>query len=140
MTPQTILIPTDFSPDAAAALVHALALAKLYKARLLIVFVKPSSVLPHALDDVDDPEEQEMHKELEAFIPPEPGVPCEHRFLRGNPPDSILRFAEEHDADLIVMGTHGLTNAVDQAVGSIAQAVIARAKTPVICAHVPRGE
>lgn len=60
------------------------------------------------------------------------------RFLgTGAPADEILRFAESHQADLIVMGTYGLTGATPWAIGSVAEAVVRRAHCPVLTCKLP---
>ena len=120
----TILVPTDFSQGAQAALACGEQLARAIDAGLLIVHVKPSNLLPHASDDVDDPEEHAVHAALDKVAPKDASVPSAHRFLRGNPPDEILKIADAEDASMIVIGTHGETNSPDVPLGAIAKAVV----------------
>jgi nucleotide-binding universal stress UspA family protein len=47
----------------------------------------------------------------------------------------IVRFADEHDADLIVLGSHGRTHLLDVAVGSVAGAVAAHSRRTVLIVH-----
>jgi nucleotide-binding universal stress UspA family protein len=134
MTDKSILVPTDFSRDAAEALHYASLLAHVLDKPITLVHVKPSSILPHAQEDVDDSEENEK---FETLTPDRPHIEFERRFLHGNPPDAILQFAYERHAGLIVMGSHGLTDAPDQPIGSIAAAVLHRSRVPVICVKAP---
>jgi nucleotide-binding universal stress UspA family protein len=135
----TILIPTDFSDCAEAALVCGERLARDIDASLLIVHVKPGNLLPHASDDVDDPDEYAVHASLDKCAPADSSIPCVRRFLRGNPPDEIHKIAEAEDATLIVMGTHGQTNSREVALGAIAKAVILGSPRSVIAVKPATG-
>ncbi len=56
-----------------------------------------------------------------------------HHVAIGRPADEILRLARELGADLIVMGTHGLSGAVERLfVGSVAQKVVRTAPCTVV--------
>lgn len=50
----------------------------------------------------------------------------------GNPGVEIAQWAEEHDVDLIVMGSRGRTGRMNVLLGSVAQAVLAECRTPVL--------
>ena len=69
---------------------------------------------------------------LEAVVPTDPTVPYEHRLITGDPATAIARLAEEEQADLIVMGTHGRTGLTRLLMGSVAEAVVRRAPCPVL--------
>lgn len=135
---KTILVPTDFSGDASAALYYAGQLAIALQADILIIYVKPGNVLPHAVDDVADNEESRIHALLDATRPSDPTVSFTKRFLRGNPADEILKLAAGQ-VDLVIMGTHGQTNAPDMLLGSIAQAVVRKSTCPVLTVKSPAG-
>lgn len=47
----------------------------------------------------------------------------------------IVTFADEHDADLIVLGSHGRTRLVDVVLGSVAGAVAAHSRRSVLIVH-----
>ena len=49
----------------------------------------------------------------------------------------IVDVADEHDASLIVLGSHGRTGLAGVFVGSVAGAVAAHARQPVLIAHRP---
>ena len=52
--------------------------------------------------------------------------------LSGYPAEEILRAAEKHHADIIVMGTHGRTG-IDRIIfGSVAEKVVTAAPCPVL--------
>lgn len=52
--------------------------------------------------------------------------------LIGSPPFEIVRFAEEHKADLIVMGTHGFGPVRRLLLGSVTDRVLRQAPCPVL--------
>ena len=51
--------------------------------------------------------------------------------------DMIIGAAEEHDADLIVMGTHGRTGLAHVFLGSVAERTLRRAPCPVLTVQAP---
>ena len=58
----------------------------------------------------------------------------------GKPADEIVRYAREHDVDLIVMGTHGREGVARVFIGSVAETVVRRAACPVLTLHHPEHE
>jgi nucleotide-binding universal stress UspA family protein len=50
----------------------------------------------------------------------------------GNPFEAILRVADEWEADLIVLGTHGRTGLTHLLLGSVAEKVIRHSKKPLL--------
>lgn len=54
---------------------------------------------------------------------------------RGNPHDDILGYAEDHDIDVIVMGTHGRTGVKRALLGSVTENVVRHSEIPVLTVH-----
>jgi nucleotide-binding universal stress UspA family protein len=55
------------------------------------------------------------------------------REVQSGPPFvEIVRYAKEHDVDLIVMGTHGRTGIAHALIGSVAEKVVRKAPCPVL--------
>jgi nucleotide-binding universal stress UspA family protein len=52
--------------------------------------------------------------------------------LNGRPADRILDYADDHDIDLVVLGTHGRSGIDRFVMGSVAETVLGRATTPVL--------
>ncbi|OYR69516.1 universal stress protein [Halorubrum ezzemoulense] len=50
----------------------------------------------------------------------------------GTPHSAILQYADDHDADLIVMGTHGRTGVERYLLGSVTEKVVRLADAPVV--------
>ena len=57
--------------------------------------------------------------------------------VRGNPVEEILRYSEEKNCDLIVMGTHGQGTLADAMMGSTARRVLRRSPKPVLVVRLP---
>ncbi len=74
----------------------------------------------------------EVSKMLEAIMPPDKNVKYEHQLVMGMAADDIVRVAEEQNADLIVIGTHGRTGLKRVLMGSVAEAVMRCATCPVL--------
>ena len=58
----------------------------------------------------------------------------------GTAPDCILSYAEKHNADLIVMGTHGRRGYDRVVLGSVTNRVMRRASCPVLAICKPQQE
>lgn len=52
--------------------------------------------------------------------------------LRGHPAETIVKYADDHDIDLIVTGTRGMGGFKSLVIGSVAQKVVTYAKVPVL--------
>ena len=56
-----------------------------------------------------------------------------YKFLKlGSPRDEIIATAEEWEADMIILGTHGRTGLDHFIAGSVAESVVRKAKCPVL--------
>ena len=60
--------------------------------------------------------------------------------VRGNPVEEILKYTEEKNCDLIVMGTHGHGTLADAMIGSTARRVVRRSPKPVLVVRLPEEE
>jgi nucleotide-binding universal stress UspA family protein len=138
---QTILHPTDFSENARPAFEAACALARDYQATLLLLHVMAPSVSPLMAAPPADPsrpvESQKRHPRLPWPKAPDSPIRIEHRLAEGDPPEEILRLAGTFVCDLIVMGTHGKTGLKRLLTGSVAEAVLRRARCPVMVVKPP---
>jgi nucleotide-binding universal stress UspA family protein len=57
--------------------------------------------------------------------------------VRGNPVAEILKYSQEKNCDLIVMGTHGQGTLADAMMGSTARRVLRRSPKPVLVVRLP---
>jgi nucleotide-binding universal stress UspA family protein len=134
-----ILVALDGSPDAEAALHHAVSLARDQNARLTLLTVGPSPNRSAAVGTAAPPDITEVHCELlrEALtlIPKDVGVTT--RLERGDAPATILRISEEEESDLIVMGSHGHSRVHRALLGSVSERVLAKSAIPVLLMRGP---
>jgi nucleotide-binding universal stress UspA family protein len=137
----TILHPTDFSPNSDEAFHFACALARDCNARLIIVHAvepAPAVVGEGALVPYDLVELLlEARRKIDELNPAEPCVHLETVIRDGPAPAVILDAADEFEADLIVMGTHGRTGLKRLFLGSVAELVLRSAHCPVLTVKEP---
>jgi nucleotide-binding universal stress UspA family protein len=145
-----ILVPTDFSEPAEAALAHALEFAQQVGASVTIVHAYhlaiPLSVPAsgggfrmsgHIARELQARAEEAV--EALARDSSKPGFVVEGRAIESPAAIAITKEAERLPADLIVMGTRGLTGLKHLALGSVAERVIQTAPCPVLTVHAPEG-
>ena len=135
----TILHPTDFSEHSEYAYRVACALARDYGARLVLLHIATPVVVVYGEGVVPlDPEAYYAEaRENLVRLDPGPTIRAEHRFEEGRPAEDIPRVAQEIQADLIVMGTHGRTGLRRLLMGSVAEQVMRHAACPVLTVRTP---
>jgi universal stress protein A len=130
-----ILYPTDFSTSGRTALEMATSLAKERGATLLIVHVEEPPMAYGGGElyyGIDEPSREELERMLHEVKPIDARVPCEHRLVTGSPARAIVEMAEEENAAMIVMATHGRTGLTRLLMGSVAEEVVRKATCPVL--------
>lgn len=135
MNAKKIVFPTDFSSSSDAALAYATSLARDTGATLYIVHVEEPPLAYGGGEmyyGIPEPNTAALLKMLHAVKPTDAAVPCEHRLLAGDPAGAVVEFADNENADLIVMGTHGRTGLGRLLMGSVAEAIVRRATCPVL--------
>ncbi len=139
-----IIFATDFSDTSRDASYHALLLAQTFKAELkaLHVFDPSAWNVPSLATDasVGGPEEaRQRGKDNLEELAKSFDLEVETIFAEGDPGHEIVRVAEELNADLIVLGTHGLTGLKRIAIGSVAEFVGRHAPCAVLTIR-PKGK
>jgi nucleotide-binding universal stress UspA family protein len=139
---QTILIPADFSDCSQAAFQVARALARDYRARLLVLHIAepPPFVTPGELERAlqrQDGYRSELEDRLRQLYSSDSLAGVEYRVLDGDPAVEILAVTRESGCDLIVMGTQGRTGLGRMLLGSVAEKVVRNAVCPVLTVKVP---
>jgi universal stress protein A len=144
---RTILVPTDFSDSAGAALECANGIAKAFDAKIVLLHVVDlhAQWVPTGVLVVPAPvpgslvrrTQQQARASLEATAAK---IPAVSRTLvrKGHARDVILAVAGEIEADMIVMGTHGRRGVEHLFVGSVAEYVVRNARVPVTTVRGPR--
>lgn len=130
---ERVLIPTDGSPGTAHAVDHALDIASQYSAALYILFVVDTDALPldaHSqaifehLDETGKESVENIVKRAENR-----GIDSvTEEVLEGNPYEVV----DEHNIDLVVMGTHGRRGLDRYFLGSVTERVVRLADVPVL--------
>ena len=134
---ERILVPVDFSKYARLSIAYAVELAMTYGARLDLLHIVEDVELPGAYGMEASPFAVEdivgrAEKALEEMIRQEIGF--EHVLAEvriGYPAVDIVETAREHEADLIVMATHGRRGIRRLIMGSVAERVVRMAPCPV---------
>lgn len=98
-----ILVATDFSPRSQRAVRRAGILAAQSRGTVIMMHVVDGPGCRETSQDIR--EAQRMTVEQVAVVPELYRVRCEPLVVRGNPSSEILNAAENHDADLIVVGS-----------------------------------
>lgn len=135
MRAQKILVPTDFSHSGDAAMRMASVLAKDTGAKLIIVHVEESPQVYTGGEfyyGVPEPAQEDLERMLGEIKPTYPEVEYEHRLVTGTPAGAIVKLAEDENVDMIIMGTHGRTGLARMLMGSVAEAIVRKAKCPVL--------
>ncbi|MBL9165784.1 MAG: universal stress protein [Planctomycetaceae bacterium] len=153
-----LLVATDFSETAAAALAHGAALARATGAKLTLIHVIYAEKISETLLGLDAmeyltqvlnaPPEQSPYsptlaaerlratalQKLAEAAATAGGrrVAMETALAEGRPSDEILAFAAREAVDLIVLGTHGRGAIGKALIGSVADHVIRQADCPVM--------
>ncbi len=135
-----ILVPVDFSENAAAVLEWAAHLAEEHEAKILLLHAYHLPVEFQQLDGAYLPPDfwanvkAEAEQNLDRYAQDlkKKGVEVEALVREGYPATVIVDEAEAQNADLIVIGTHGLTGLKHMLLGSIAERVVQKATCPVL--------
>jgi nucleotide-binding universal stress UspA family protein len=145
-----LLVATDGSEAAQAALAEALALATASGSELAVVTVwralqgdygvsYPSTAM---LDDLLHAERQQAESVLREAVGEAElaGVPVRTRLTTGDPVEQICAYAREIGARLIAVGTRGHGTVAALILGSVSNGVIRSAPCPVLVVRVPDGD
>ena len=143
MTYRTIVVGTDGSGSAQRAVEQAVELAAADGARLVIVTAfERSDSTPDDRVPADvrwmstDPNEAERHARHGRHIAAEQGVSdVVVQALEGDPADELLEASDTFGADLIVVGSVGLTGSSRFLLGSVASSVLHHAPCDVLVVH-----
>jgi nucleotide-binding universal stress UspA family protein len=135
-----ILVPTDGSDVAEAAAEAAIAFADRFDADLYVVHVLELGELP---PEVEDEGADEFARRGEAAVSAvaematDAGLGVTTAIVDDGEPihRAVLAYADEHDVDCIVMGTHGRTGIDRFVLGSVAERTLREARLPVMTVH-----
>lgn len=139
LKPAKILVPVDFFRNSTTAVDAAVTLAKQFKAALVLVHVIPTyyAVGEYNCFDsaiLEDELRECAQKEFAAILKKikNAGVAAATQILNGRPATQIAEAAKRHQADLIVISTHGRTGFEHVMLGSTTEEVVRHAHCPVL--------
>lgn len=130
----SILVATDGSDNARAALEHALDLAAAVDAVVHVVtVVDPDSPMRFGVAEVEELDDaaQDVVDEI-VRVYDDHDVEIRGDVRRGTPVETLLEYATESDADLIVAGQHGSGGLSDVLLGSTTDRLIRLSSIPVV--------
>jgi len=143
-----IIWPTDFSEPAYEGLKIAVELADRFSAEMLLVHVvaplpamqgglEPTGFhIPTVLKEIEDSAKKSLEEIRQEKIPAD--IRVQTKVLLGRPANEIVRLAEDENADLIVIPTHGESGWQRFMFGSVAERVVRHAECPVLTIRAPK--
>jgi len=137
---EKIIVATDGSKNADNAIQHALEIARMASASdVLILHVCTACTLDLDPDEKNLEIAEQMVRDSAKFFT-ESGITVRTRVETDYPPESIgnavIDAADENDADLIVLGSRGLTEFKGLLLGSVSNKVVHGARCPVLVVKV----
>ncbi|WP_363466545.1 universal stress protein [Halogeometricum borinquense] len=141
---ERILVPTDGSEYAQQAVEHGLSVAEAFDATVHALYVIDTGIIAPRLED-HIPETVRAALETEGKTAIEAvesqarrtSVETVTSLTEGVPEREILAYADEHDIDLIAMGSHGRTGLDRFLLGSTTERVLRGAPSPVLSVRKP---
>ena len=136
-----ILVPTDFSGLSCEVFSWAALLTKEFKAKIVIVHVISKKAAEDMTAQPGNPWERVLEREDNAMIQIfqrclqsdiDQTVETQTLVKVGPTAEKIIEAAQEKNADLIVMTTHGRTGFSHTLIGSVAEKVVRQAPCPVL--------
>lgn len=139
----TILVPTDGSPETREALEHALAIAGDDDATVHALYVVDRRLYTAAEDDTKDEVLRSLEAEGDEALADirrsveDADLECVTVREEGIPHREILGYAEDEGIDLVVIGTHGRTGPERvAALGSTTERVVKNGTVPVLVVDI----
>ena len=132
-----IVVGYDGSPSSRKAVEWAVSLAAKINGDVVVAAVVKAPEFSSSVDEVE-----ESFSDGERYYQPllaemveygnDNKVPLRTEILRGHPAESLVRYAYERKADLLVIGNRGAGGFLSMIIGSVAQKVVAYSQVPVV--------
>ncbi len=134
-----IVVPVDFSPFSYKSIDYASAFALQSNAEILLLHVVPLNYVDGEFIAFDPAQLEKqaadaarIHLEKLSAERIDPELTARIRVVVGRSVDEIVKAAEEFEADLIIMSTHGYTGFKHAFLGSTTENVVRYAPCPVL--------
>jgi nucleotide-binding universal stress UspA family protein len=126
-----IVVPWDFTPVAESALAHAVKIGRMVGESICLLHIVDSAIKPKA-----EGEKKALLKHVAEESSRKYDFAVSAKVLRGSIFTSIAEYANDNEASLVVMGTHGMVG-MQKLTGSWALKVIVKSKAPFIVVQEP---
>lgn len=139
--PRTILVPIDFSRCSIAGLQYAIGFANEFDARIILLHATYLGYIYSSegtgiydVRGLQDAARENAERQMQKLVQTVNfgRARFEMVFTEGSPVLDICAFARDHDVDLIITSTHGLTGFKHVLIGSIAEKVVRHAPCSVL--------
>lgn len=140
-----LLVPTDFSKNAATAIDYAIRVAVKSGAKIVLLHAHETIATGGKArfsfyEEYDRAAARQLHDELKnlksKLARRKPAIQVSAEFFDDNVQSSIIHAANKEKADLIIMGTQGASGFKNLFMGSVTAAVIGKTTVPVLA--IPR--
>ncbi|WP_407482781.1 universal stress protein [Elizabethkingia meningoseptica] len=138
---KTIVLPIDFSERSEFLIDEAVKFAKEVNAKISLIHVAPLDI-GFAIGDMGfqyfpEVEKSEIKEELLQLSRLEQrvtsqNIQCDHLLKQGDAASIILEYAEEKNADYLVIGSHGRSGMYDVFIGSLTKSITKKSTIPVL--------
>ncbi len=146
---ENVLIATDGSKHSENAAKMGIELAKLSKGKVTAIYVADIGRYFAPVSDVGFNMSNELIESIRISVmkageeaarrvtemAEKAGVPGETKVMEGRPAEDIMKFADDADMSVIVIGSIGKTGLEKFLLGSVAEKVVRGSKVPVLVVH-----
>ena len=125
-----LAVGTDLTEASRSAEQHGVALARAHGCKVVFVHALPTldmfpaDIVAPPYADAATVERQAVSDRMEALIAEYPDIEADIRIVDGHPDERIVAVAEESEADLVIVGSHGRTGLSRFVMGSVAERVV----------------
>jgi len=138
-----VAIPPNYGELSKIAMNHAIKYAKLINGSIKVVMINNDNawdaqrnhLTVELLKQLEESSESYADNSLKKFISEfkDAEIPLEAVLLTGDPIDEIISYADNHDIELAVLGTHGRAGISHMMLGSVTEKVVRKINCPVLC-------
>ena len=126
-----IVVPWDFTPVASNALAHAVKISLMVGNEISLLHIVDSGINPKALAETRTRLQKTVDENSKKY-----NITLTWQISKGSIFHAIAEFANEKQASLVIMGTHGMKG-MQKFTGSWALKVMVKSKTPFIVVQDP---
>lgn len=139
---ENVLVAVDFDDASMVALTYARTLATNFGARLHVLHVLENPFLRAVGNDPRVIEAGVTRRLADSLTPEDRQALAAVAAVRksDSPADEIVKYAQDEQIDLVVMGTHGRPGVTHLLMGSVAEKVVRSAPCPVLTIRHPERE